>query len=88
MSRGAATASHAYRTLLRQHHPDTRAPSNDPQDTADDQARQQVLAAYKNRDTGPLWNVASALADAVDGRCASVTRWSRSTSPGIVLAAS
>src|SRR4029453_16956315 len=41
-----AEISHAYRSLLRQHHPDTRAPVDEPQDAVSDQALQQVLAAY------------------------------------------
>jgi DnaJ-class molecular chaperone len=36
-----AEISHAYRALLRRHHPDTRAP-----DDGSDAALQQVLAAY------------------------------------------
>lgn len=38
--------SHAYRSLVRRHHPDTRAPADAPQDAVADQALQQVLAAY------------------------------------------
>jgi curved DNA-binding protein CbpA len=41
-----AEISHAYRSLLRQHHPDTRAPIDEPQDAVSDQALQHVLAAY------------------------------------------
>lgn len=38
--------SHAYRTLLRRHHPDTRDRQNPALDAAADAALQQVLAAY------------------------------------------
>jgi curved DNA-binding protein CbpA len=41
-----AEISHAYRTRLRRHHPDTRAPIDEPQDAVSDQALRQVLAAY------------------------------------------
>lgn len=36
----------AYRALLRQHHPDTRAPGDPPHDALSDAALQHVLAAY------------------------------------------
>ena len=38
--------SHAYRSLLRRHHPDTRAPSDESQSALSDAALEQVLAAY------------------------------------------
>ena len=38
--------THAYRALVRRHHPDTRSPSDRPNDTTSDNALQQVLAAY------------------------------------------
>ena len=38
--------SHAYRTLLRRYHPDTRAPGGSSQNAAADSALQQVLTAY------------------------------------------
>jgi curved DNA-binding protein CbpA len=38
--------SHAYRALLRRHHPDTRAPADESQSALSDAALQQVLAAY------------------------------------------
>lgn len=38
--------NHAYRTLLRRHHPDTRDRQNPALDAAADHALQQVLAAY------------------------------------------
>lgn len=41
-----AEISHAYRSLLRQHHPDTRTPIDEPQDAVSDQSLQQVLGAY------------------------------------------
>ena len=41
-----AELSHAYRALLRRHHPDTRAPDDEPQNAASDTTLQQVLAAY------------------------------------------
>jgi curved DNA-binding protein CbpA len=41
-----AEISHAYRALLRQHHPDTRGPADEPQNALSDAALQQVLAAY------------------------------------------
>jgi len=37
---------HAYRSLLRRHHPDTRAPIDESQSALADAALQQVLAAY------------------------------------------
>ena len=40
-----AEISHAYRALLRRHHPDTRAP-DDARQAESDTALQQVLAAY------------------------------------------
>jgi len=45
-SASQAEISHAYRALLRQHHPDTRTPIDEPQDAVADQALQHVLAAY------------------------------------------
>jgi curved DNA-binding protein CbpA len=41
-----AEISHAYRTLLRRHHPDTRVPADESQGVASDTTLQQVLAAY------------------------------------------
>jgi curved DNA-binding protein CbpA len=41
-----AQISHAYRTLLRRHHPDTRVTDDQSQVAASDAALQQVLAAY------------------------------------------
>jgi curved DNA-binding protein CbpA len=41
-----AEISHAYRVLLRRHHPDTRAPADDSQGAVSDATLQQVLAAY------------------------------------------
>ena len=41
-----AEISHAYRALLRRHHPDTRAPDHESQSAASDTTLQQVLAAY------------------------------------------
>ena len=41
-----AEISHAYRTQLRRHHPDTRAPDGKSQAAVSDTALQQVLAAY------------------------------------------
>jgi curved DNA-binding protein CbpA len=41
-----AEISHAYRTLLRQHHPDTRTPLDERHHVVSDQALQHVLAAY------------------------------------------
>lgn len=41
-----AEISHAYRALLRQHHPDTRAPGDESQHALSDAALQEVLAAY------------------------------------------
>jgi DnaJ-class molecular chaperone len=41
-----AEISHAYRTLLRHHHPDTRAPDDESQSADSDATLQQVLAAY------------------------------------------
>jgi hypothetical protein len=41
-----AQISHAYRTLLRQHHPDTRTVGHDEQNAAADANLQQVLTAY------------------------------------------
>jgi DnaJ-class molecular chaperone len=38
--------SHAYRALLRRHHPDTRGPADESQDAGSDAALEQVLAAY------------------------------------------
>jgi DnaJ-class molecular chaperone len=37
---------HAYRALLRRHHPDTRAASGEKQAAQADAALQQILAAY------------------------------------------
>jgi curved DNA-binding protein CbpA len=41
-----AEISHAYRALLRRHHPDTRDPHDELQRAVSDAALQQVLAAY------------------------------------------
>ena len=41
-----AQISHAYRTLLRRYHPDTRTPGDRSRNTASDAILQQVLAAY------------------------------------------
>jgi DnaJ-class molecular chaperone len=41
-----AEISLAYRTLLRRHHPDTRASLDEPQRAESDTALQHVLAAY------------------------------------------
>ncbi|HZC54073.1 MAG TPA: J domain-containing protein [Mycobacterium sp.] len=41
-----AEISHAYRALLRQHHPDTRAPDDESRSAMSDTTLQQVLAAY------------------------------------------
>ena len=41
-----ADISHAYRTLLRRHHPDTRVPVDDSKRAASDAALAQVVAAY------------------------------------------
>jgi DnaJ-class molecular chaperone len=41
-----ADISHAYRALLRQHHPDTRAPDDESQAAVSDTALRQVLTAY------------------------------------------
>jgi curved DNA-binding protein CbpA len=41
-----AEISHAYRALLRRHHPDTRDPNDDSQRAVSDTVLQQVLAAY------------------------------------------
>lgn len=41
-----AEISHAYRALLRRHHPDTRDPADETQNAVSDAALQQVLAAY------------------------------------------
>jgi curved DNA-binding protein CbpA len=41
-----AEISHAYRALLRRHHPDTRTPDDESQSAASDTTLQQVLAAY------------------------------------------
>jgi curved DNA-binding protein CbpA len=41
-----AQISHAYRTLLRRYHPDTRTPGDPSQDAVSDAALQQVLTAY------------------------------------------
>ena len=41
-----AEISHAYRSLLRHHHPDTRGIGDQAHATASDNALQQVLAAY------------------------------------------
>lgn len=38
--------SHAYRALLRRHHPDTRSPADESQSAVSDAALQQILAAY------------------------------------------
>jgi curved DNA-binding protein CbpA len=38
--------SHAYRALLREHHPDTRGPADQLRSAVSDAALQQVLAAY------------------------------------------
>ena len=41
-----AEISHAYRAMLRRHHPDTRDPADEAQSAMSDAALQQVLAAY------------------------------------------
>ncbi|HJQ01505.1 MAG TPA: J domain-containing protein [Jatrophihabitans sp.] len=41
-----AEISHAYRALLRRHHPDTRAPDDESQSAVSDTTLQQILAAY------------------------------------------
>lgn len=41
-----AQISHAYRTLLRRYHPDTRTPGDPSQDAVSDAVLQQILAAY------------------------------------------
>jgi curved DNA-binding protein CbpA len=41
-----AEISHAYRALLRRHHPDTRAMDDESQGAVSDTALRQVLAAY------------------------------------------
>ena len=41
-----AEISHAYRALLRRHHPDTRASADQSHGALSDAALQQVLAAY------------------------------------------
>jgi curved DNA-binding protein CbpA len=41
-----AEISHAYRALLRRHHPDTRGPADESQSAASDTTLQQVLVAY------------------------------------------
>lgn len=41
-----AEISHAYRALLRRHHPDTRTPDDESQNAASDTTLQQILAAY------------------------------------------
>lgn len=48
VSRKASPAeiAHAYRLLLRRHHPDTRESTGRSPSTASDEALQQVLAAY------------------------------------------
>jgi len=41
-----AQISHAYRTLLRRFHPDTRTPGDRSRDATSDAALQKILAAY------------------------------------------
>lgn len=41
-----AEIGHAYRALVRRHHPDTRAPADESQSALSDAALQQVLEAY------------------------------------------
>ena len=41
-----AEIAHAYRTLLRRHHPDTRTDGDPSQDAVSDAALQQILTAY------------------------------------------
>ena len=41
-----AEISHAYRALLRRHHPDTRAADDDSQSAMSDTTLQRILAAY------------------------------------------
>ena len=41
-----AQISHAYRSLLRRYHPDTRTPGNQLHDAASDADLQQLLTAY------------------------------------------
>ena len=42
-----AEIGHAYRSLLRRHHPDTRAPVDESHSDSSDAALQLILAAYK-----------------------------------------
>ena len=42
-----AQISHAYRTLLRRYHPDTRTPGDPSQDAVSDAVLQQILTAYE-----------------------------------------
>ena len=44
-----AQINHAYRALLRQHHPDTRSPGDEAHAALSDAALQQVLAATNVR---------------------------------------
>ena len=48
-----AEIGHAYRALLRRHHPDTRAPADESQSALSDTALQQVLDAYTMLATPP-----------------------------------
>jgi curved DNA-binding protein CbpA len=41
-----AEIDHAYRTLLRRHHPDTRPPADESESAVSDSTLQRVLAAY------------------------------------------
>lgn len=41
-----AEIAHAYRTLLRRHHPDTRTDGDPSQDAVSDAALQQIISAY------------------------------------------
>jgi DnaJ-class molecular chaperone len=44
---GPAQITHAYRTLLRRHHPDTRAHASDSAGEDHDAALQRILTAYE-----------------------------------------
>jgi DnaJ-class molecular chaperone len=41
-----AEISHAYRTMVRRHHPDTCAPDDESENATSDTTLQQVIAAY------------------------------------------
>jgi curved DNA-binding protein CbpA len=66
-----AQISHAYRALLRRHHPDTRAPGDGASEALSDTALRQILAAYERlRDPTRRRNAddASASADSAPPR--------------------